>query len=605
MGVWCSLRFNPHGAAAAAVVGVAGLLLIGAFYSLPGVDEPSTVQEDEDMPFAGIVDALDAGHDAPAGESVARTLRAVADAHNVPVGEPGTCPSLAQAVGLHAERFGVPTPMPPLAEIPAGLDEALACLLYAVHQANLAMDRTFDGLTDTEINALHEAATEKRPLSPALLALLEGRDHAYNLAAAIHAAEAVDHAVVLLEGLQASGARLPPIDLEPILRFTPEASTTYERNYAVIVDMAGDDVYDNHAGGVFVAAGSGIWEVEEGSGYVGTNVLGQNVVVGGNVQDSDAVLSSSLVLDHGGDDTYGVKHPPTLKDASEGCTEEDLVPMVVTAGAGAIGTGMLFDLGGNDTFIGRSASQGAGHLLGVGVLYSGGGDDTFEAIRLAQGSGLFGGIGLLINNEGKNTYQAQAPPGGSWNGDLLFCDEDARYVQGSGFTSRPGHSVPSVGILADLGGDTSYASERKAQGFGQGPGLALLYDRTGDDRYHALELSQGAAQGRNADTHPQSPWGGGLAVLFEREGDDAYTLLGDFRGYRGQGYSLGQPGDEPLPEPQEAIGWAVTRNEAIGLHSDHGGTDDYAGPPGRGDDTVHMDGVLGLFINREQGNGPT
>ncbi len=598
MGVWCSLRFKMPGAAA--VLAVAGLLLSGAFYDVPGVGPQAPRLEDG--PHSGIVHALDAGRGEPAGEAVSRTLRAVAEAHDVPVGEPETCPSLAHAVALHADRLGAPAPTVPVT-VPSALDEALACLLHAVHQSNLALDRTFDGLTNTELMTLFEAAIEERPLSPALYALLEGRDHAHNLAAAIHAAEAVDQAVLLLEGLQASATPLPEVDLEPILRFTPQGSTVYERNYALIVDMDGDDTYDNHAGGVFVAAGSGIWEVEEGSGYFGTDVLGQNIVVGGNVQDSDAVISSSLVLDLAGDDQYGVKHPPILKDASEGCTEEDLIRMVVTAGAGAIGTGMLFDLGGNDTFIGRSASQGAGHLLGVGVLYSGGGDDTFEAIRLAQGSGLFGGIGLLINDEGQNTYQAQSPPGGAWNGDLLFCDTDARYVQGSGFTSRPGHSVPSVGILADLGGDTSYMSDRKAHGFGQGPGLALLYDRTGDDSYHALELAQGAAQGRNADTHPQSPWGGGLAVLFDREGDDDYTLLGGDHGHRGQGYSLGQPGDEPLPDPQGAIGWAMARNEAIGLHLDAGGSDSYQGPDGRGDDVVHMDGVVGLFINHEQDEG--
>lgn len=502
----------------------------------------------------------------------------------------GTCPRLAQAVGVYMERLGMASD----AEVPSLPDEvdgALGCLLDAVNAANAAHDEVFHDLTRADRLALFEA--QESP-SDALWALVEGRDQQPLVDAAAQMAMRVDEAIELFSLLDTRLAPIPPVDLAPVIRFEPSGSQVYDANYALIVDLEGDDVYDNNVGGVIAQVGAGIYDVEGGSEAVHVpGPLGSNVGVGGRTQDSDAVLSAGLGLDLAGNDVYGVKHAPMLKDAANGCAGEDVVPWIAAQGGGIVGIGMLFDLAGDNTYVGRTQSQGAGHIMGVGVLYTGPGEDSFEAIRAAQGSGLLGGIGILIDEAGASTYRTHVPPLGVWNGDLAICDMTDRYAQGSSFDRRAGPLLHGVGILWDQGGNDSYEAGSLVQGFGQGIGFALLLDEEGNDSYVALDKGQGMAQGRSSDFNQQAPPGGGVGILVDRSGDDSYTI-----GSQGQGYALGDPVNNPPPtDPVDLILWIPDRDEAFALLLDESGSDSYS-QSGRGDGATVTEGVLGIFVDR-------
>lgn len=534
---------------------------------------------------AGLVDDVRAADGLDPGGQVAATLTSIAQAEGVDVPAVGPCPPMAEALALHADRLGTPTPV--LATpLPADLARALGCLLDAVHRANAAMDATFE---DVPTQRLVPYVTGERLTPPP--GMLEGRDHADTLRASILAAERASTAINLLEAVQATHDGLPSIDLEPILRFAPEGDTVHEDNYAVLVDLEGDDLYDNHAGGVFAAAGNGIYEVEDGSAWQEATLAGRPVSVGGNTQDASAVLSSSLLLDAAGDDRYGVKKAPMLDDAQHGCAGEPVVPYVGTIGAGIVGMGQLYDLGGENTYTGRTQTSGAGHILGVGVVYTGPGEDRFEAVRSAQGQGLLGGVGVLVDDGGNSTYRLDTPSQGVFNADLRFCDPGERYAQGSAFDRRNGPLLPSVGLLADRGGDDTYRADRLAQGFGQSPGAGVLVDQAGDDDYAAREKSQAFAQGRSEEFNPNAPWSSGQAVLDDEAGADRYAIQGN-----GQGYSIGHATEDPPdPEVNEILLWSTDRNEAAAVFADRGGLDTYEGPPDRANGELSVERTVGLF----------
>ncbi len=104
-------------------------------------------------------------------------------------------------------------------------------------------------------------------------------------------------------------------------------------------------------------------------------------------------------------DTYGVfKSPRTVdhnlpatgpRKVDGDCTSDRLVRRIVLQGSGFEGNGLLIDSGGADTYLGKTAAQGSGHVGGVGVLRDlGRGNDRYVAIRNSQGFSLVGILGL-------------------------------------------------------------------------------------------------------------------------------------------------------------------------------------------------------------------
>ncbi|MBI4394198.1 MAG: hypothetical protein HY556_10480 [Euryarchaeota archaeon] len=299
--------------------------------------------------------------------------------------------------------------------------------------------------------------------------------------------------------------------------------------YALAVDLGGDDHYGNRAG------------------------------------SSTPVFPTALALDLVGDDTYHYTRNSTLhKEAVSRLTgiqgTLDLKESALfggAQGAGILGIGVLSDRGGVNRFIlnvtfegcvnctGEVAAFGAGQgagLLGIGVLsvFGGGAGSTFEAMANvslapnenasgfarthAQGAGIMG-VGILASERPllDDSYELRSSATGGLGQDMA--------------TSGQGYGLAGVGMLLDNGGDNAFTADRLAQatvdadagagpferappsvfltalGAGAGSAGVLLLPGIGDDRLQATRQSQAYAGGR------------GLALLLDLEGDDYRTLL--------------------------------------------------------------------------------
>lgn len=279
------------------------------------------------------------------------------------------------------------------------------------------------------------------------------------------------------------------------------------------------------------------------------------VIVGGtgpNVYTEDA----ALILDLGGDDLYlnnaGGTRPgmPVSLVIDWGGNDRYLGRENFSQGAGVLGGGFLIDLGGDDTFISLDGGQGAG-FWGVGVLYHGGGNGVFSAGRFSQGTGQMG-IGLLVNRKGDDRYLCSygGQGLGLFGGAGILIDEagndlyrlgglepDLRdpakatqsFGQGFGLGGRAEkdkNGVPGgIGMLIDGAGDDTYIADYFAQGASYYYGLGILDDRAGDDQYLSGRYSQGAG------IHSS------VGVLIDRRGNDFYYA--SFGVAQGMGHDYG------------------------------------------------------------------
>lgn len=310
----------------------------------------------------------------------------------------------------------------------------------------------------------------------------------------------------------------------------------YTEDAAMILDLGGDDIYLNNAGGTRPGMNVALVIDWEGNDmYLSRD----------NFSQGAGLLGGGFLIDLSGNDTF------SSLDGSQG--------------AGFFGIGILYRNGGNSFFDSRSFSQGVGQM-GIGYLWNGSGDDVYicseygQALGLFRGAGILidragndyyrlgglepdfrdpskstvsmgqgfgrgirpekgrngvsGGIGILIDQEGNDTYIADYfAQGASYYygvgilNDMKGNDHyiSGRYSQGAGIHS-------SVGVLIDQeGNDFYYASYGVAQGIGHDYGVGYLEDSRGNDRYIGGTLVQGAA------TH------GGIGILIDLEGKDSYT----------------------------------------------------------------------------------
>src|SRR5207244_2554344 len=150
--------------------------------------------------------------------------------------------------------------------------------------------------------------------------------------------------------------------------------------YAVLIDLGGNDVYDNNAGGNLIditygPEGSAAPRVGPAIGC--EQVTGNFPAPTATAHDCIAV-PQAVLIDFKGDDVYGVFKPPRQTDPNPlptgprlvdgNCTADPLVRRIVLQGSGFQGNGLLIDVSGNDQYNGKTASQGTGHVGGVGIL---------------------------------------------------------------------------------------------------------------------------------------------------------------------------------------------------------------------------------------------
>jgi plastocyanin len=323
-------------------------------------------------------------------------------------------------------------------------------------------------------------------------------------AAAIRAcaARVQSHGLELSRFLAAAPADMgQDVALWPVLRLDLDGTDDLVvHDYVLSVDQGGNDTYYNSAGGNPLdlrrgPARSGAPQKAPSRGCVNPAY---------DLGDGQCTLSAALLVDVAGDDTYGRFDPPDPK-ADGFCTDDPLVHRVLTAGAGFGGAGILLDESGNDIYLGKAITQGAGHVGGVGILRDGAGDDVYHAMRMSKGFATVFGVGILGDGAGNDRYDYYMPrpldpnapyktPGSG--GGLTttgLCDNQARWDEGSGL-------LGGVGLLVDDGGEDIYQAAAPVDhllgteeplrrtgslGFGDG-GLGLMFDRSGLDRYTGI-----------------------------------------------------------------------------------------------------------------------
>ncbi len=264
-------------------------------------------------------------------------------------------------------------------------------------------------------------------------------------------------------------------------------SSTAEIPVAVIIDMAGNDVYESWKS---FSAASGllgvgmIYDVEGSDSYIGLKFC-----------QASAALGVGLLIDGAGNDTYRA--------------------LYLAQGAAMWGAGGIIDLGGNDRYEAHKLSQGIGLPHGFGAIVDAKGNDFYYGKGshpssygtpgifggFCQGCGLgfrtvaSGGIGLLLDGGGKDKYEA-------------------------GIFSQGGGYYFAWGILVDKGSDNDvHIGSRYAQGWSAHQASGTFMEYGGDDYYDT----------RNA-VHAGLAWDECTSLFIDRAGNDTY--------YRG-GFSIG------------------------------------------------------------------
>jgi hypothetical protein len=277
-------------------------------------------------------------------------------------------------------------------------------------------------------------------------------------------------------------------DPEGLIVLGGTGDSTYDRGGLVpdpvlLVDPAGNDIYNNSAGGACPVTPSA--PVTNG-GLAGTWLRCNGLVVSA-VADLGTTSSNDQYLYNG-------------------------EPAAVQGAGGPGGIGVLVDAGGNDrydvtmtrgnvnpfvpaVYYFDGGAQGYGYG-GAGLMLDAAGDDSYRFATsssagrsiwaLGQGFGGAGGVGAAVDLGGSDKWDTPGL-GITGNGDFPF---QGIYTMGVGIYA-------GVGILSDTGlASDTYSStvtatttDYYAQGFGAFGGLGIQFDDGGDDSYVATETA--------------------------------------------------------------------------------------------------------------------
>ena len=348
------------------------------------------------------------------------------------------------------------------------------------------------------------------------------------------------------------------VDQLPVLCVASAVSNELTADAMVLVDLGGDDVYRNTAGGA-------PFPLPDGDTYAPVSVnidLGGNdlysdaarpvsvpgVHAGGNVVPTVGAMvitqgaalygSVGLLLDAGGNDVYAAQAPATDADRA--------ITSVLAQGGGVAGVGGLFDLGGSDSYTttapaGNGASTAAAQGVGMGHCE---GSWTERVTRYYCNQALeLGGI-LVDRGVGDDRYgvvAGEAVGAALEESDTAFGDNLAptRAALGQAAGSL------SFGVVTDDGGDDAFTVEVSATGPAPWEGTAdryppvvvvraqasggnaLLLTGGGDTRYSIISrgvdrVGWQVTHGQAHNSWPFQPEGS--AILSDSGGDDSYSL---------------------------------------------------------------------------------
>lgn len=320
------------------------------------------------------------------------------------------------------------------------------------------------------------------------------------------------------------------LDATPALCVGSAADNVYTKDAALLIDLGGNDRYENSAGGA-------------------------------RISGDPAGLPVSVNVDLAGDDTYVASHAVSNEGFYGNFT--------VAQGASYGGVGILVDLLGDDHYIARSpggarstvVAQGASTFAGFGGLFDLGGSDVFSsfgnggapegttAYVRAQGAGADAGVGLLVDAGGaQDVYDVAVQPieQACWPCGAPPGDGEAVTGATQRYIIAQGAAGAGSGTLFDDGGDNHYVLSARSEWdlptnatltwnsrysfapainvYAQGSSLGsdgTLISGTGNDSYAAAFTGTG---GLHAIIAVQGAAWEGTGTLLDNGGDDRYSL---------------------------------------------------------------------------------
>lgn len=414
-------------------------------------------------------------------------------------------------------------------------------------------------------------------------------------------------------------------DQAPALCIAGQGSNVITGDYALVVDLGGDDVHRHAAGGAdpqgnglpvsvtIDVAGNDRYETPVPS------ASGSRAVHGGGFEGGIGVL-----VDAAGQDVY--------RAASSAVGAQAL-----GQGFGSAGAGLLADLGGNDDFALEertsgvvssttqrlpAAGQGFGELGGIGIALDNGGDDVAvvrssppaeptPAVRHAAGfgAGEQGGVGLHVDAGGRDAFTVEALNGTSpasygtsargfgWGFEGAGAD-----IGGSGDTVRIARA------RNDITGEAADSAALFAIGTSSLGGFGALHDAGGADRYVAdfatISTSEETVDdgcGCQGATAAAEAGGGqtlaigvgqvGVGIVEDAGGDDSYEVTSvtraravarDNRTQVGQDFvptiaeaATRAAGGSFVPASSQVVAEGVGISNGLGLVLDASGKDAY------------------------------
>ena len=406
------------------------------------------------------------------------------------------------------------------------------------------------------------AKVDRRMLTQALLELAPLAEPAYldRLAADLGRAEAQGgtymagnnegtHGPVLLE---------ETTDLGSIV-VGGSGPNVYRGDYALIIDLGGNDRYLRHAGGATPERPVAVClDLDGDDVYSATEPFAQGA----------AFLGAGLLVDRRGNDRYTSDEP-------------------FVQGAALCGAAALVDFAGNDEYRGAGFCQGAAFMQGAAALLDGEGNDRYEAGVDAQGFAGPGTVAALVDGAGDDVYAALGAKRSGYGEPGLFDG----FAQGVGCGIR-GRASGGIGALVDVAGNDRYLAGNFAQGGGYYFGFGLLADLgQGDDEYEGTRYAQGFA------AHSA------LGALWDDGGNDRYG--GSIGAIAGAAWDLSvaaflDEGGDDRYDGASNFSLGASAHNGLALFFDRGGRDRYRhlpGPARSGPNDYHGGQSLSIFVD--------
>jgi len=333
-----------------------------------------------------------------------------------------------------------------------------------------------------------------------------------------------------------------PLQLPPLVSIDlAGCDNHYPRDFRLLVDVGGDDIYQNNAGGTGIDLDTCETlqprETTPAAALIdlgpGDDIVGDPSDPRGCGANGGAVFGMGLLLNEKGDTRYhgaergvnggGSYGLGALIDFSGNDTYR--AGDWGTNGGGVSGTradgSLLVDMGGDDRYsAGDKGTNGGGVYGGAGQLLDAEGDDRYEAgTRGANGGAYYKARGLLVDRSGSDRFDAEGcgVNGGGCSegvGSLISGRGDDTYTGGNQAVNGGGFA--GAGLLVDGGGDDAYRSGGQGTNGGASfVGVGTLLDVSGDDRYLAGDLATNGGTGDYLES-------GGSGGLVDLAGDDHY-----------------------------------------------------------------------------------